>query len=226
MKKKDFQVVRYQEFLEKKRCDLLFVNDGSKDDTITLIKSISNKNENALVLNLNKNKGKAMAVREGMLHALSIGKNYDYLGLWDADLATPLDEVVEFQDLLKKMEIDCIFGSRVRRLGCFVKRKWYRHLLGRIFATIASWVLGLPIYDTQCGAKIFRRDIVKKVFEKEFISYWAFDVEVFFRLKKNGIDNLYELPLKRWEDVGGSKLGLCDFIRMPFELLRIWLYYR
>ena len=219
-------VAQYATFLEKKRCDLLFVNDGSKDGTAGVLQELSGKYENALVLNLSKNKGKAEAVREGILHALSLDKNYTYLGFWDADLATSLDEIEVFLSLLKIKNYDCIIGSRVRRLGALIKRKWHRHYLGRIFATVASWMLKISVYDTQCGAKLFHRNAVKSIFEKKFVSYWPFDVELFFRLKKNGFNNLYELPLTRWEDVKGSKLSLLAFVKMPFELFRIWIYYR
>ena len=223
---KRLPVAQYEDFLERKKCDLLFVNDGSKDDTLAVLKAITGKYDNAFLLNFDKNRGKAVAVKEGILHAFSIDKNYNYLGLWDADLATPLDEMASFQDVLKKRKIDCVIGSRIKTLGRSIKRNWHRHFLGRVFATLASWILKLPVYDTQCGAKLFQRDVAKKIFEKKFISYWSFDVELLFRLKKNGYKNIYELPLSKWEDVKGSKLSLFDFIRVPIELIRIWLHYR
>ena len=165
-------------------------------------------------------------MQEGIFYALSNDKSYDYLGLWDADLATPLDEIARFFDVIKKRKVDCIIGSRIRKLGSSIKRKRYRHVLGRIFATIASWILKLPVYDTQCGAKLFKREAAKKIFEKKFISYWPFDVELLCRLKKYNYKNLYELPLVKWEDVKGSKLSLFDFIKVPIELIKIWLHYR
>lgn len=223
---KRLPVNKYEQFLEKRQCDLLFVNDGSKDKTKTVLKAISDKYNNSSFLNLHKNKGKAIAVKEGIFHALSNGKNYDYLGFWDADLATSLDEITRFQDVINKRKVDCIIGSRIRKLDSSIKRNWYRHFLGRVFATIASWILKLPVYDTQCGAKLFEREAARKIFEKKFVSYWPFDVELLCRLKKHNYKNLYELPLSKWEDVRGSKLSLFDFIKVPIELMKIWFHYR
>ena len=223
---KRLPVKKYEQFLQKKQCDLLFVNDGSKDNTKTVLETISNKYHNAFFLNLEKNKGKAIAVKEGIFHCFTLDNNYDYLGYWDADLATPLEEINRFYDILKKEKIDCIFGSRIQKLGSLIKRHWFRHLLGRIFATLASWMLKLPIYDTQCGAKLFKKDVAKSIFAERFVSYWPFDIELLFRLKKKGYKNLYELPLSKWEDVRGSKLSLFDFIKVPIELIKIWYHYR
>ena len=223
---KRLSVIRYEQFLKRNQCDLLFVNDGSKDDTVNVLKAISQKYNNAFFLNLKKNRGKAIAVKEGILHSFTLENHYDYLGYWDADLATPLDEINRFQDILKKEKIDCIFGSRIQKLGSIIKRHSFRHFLGRIFATVASKMLKLPIYDTQCGAKLFHKDVARIIFADNFISYWPFDVELLFRLKKRGYTKLYELPLSKWEDVRGSKLSLFDFIKVPIELIKIWYHYR
>ena len=138
-----------------------------------------------------------------MLHAVE-KIDFDYIAYFDADLATSLDEIPVFFNIFEQNNtLKMVVGSRVKRLGANINRKWMRHIVGRIFATCASATLLLPTYDTQCGAKMLSKDVVYQLFKDEFISKWLFDVEVFARLAlivgypevKNSI---YEYPL----DVG------------------------
>lgn len=205
---------------------LLFVNDGSKDKTLSILKTLSDEHREVDYLDLEKNGGKAEAVRRGFLHARSI-KSFDYFGFWDADLATPFSEMNNFKRVLKISSFDVVMGSRILRLGGKVDRVWYRHLLGRLFATFASISLGLPVYDTQCGAKFFKSNLVEELFLEKFISYWIFDVELLFRYKKLvEKSSIYELPLDKWVDVAGSKLSPLDFLKAPMELLKIYKKYK
>jgi hypothetical protein len=125
-------------------------------------------------------------------------------------------------------------GARVRLLGNNIRRRPIRHYLGRAFATLASLALRLPVYDTQCGAKFFRRTkALEAALATPFVSRWGFDVELIGRLlcSQPGIpslteDRFTEVPLRRWEDVKGSKLRLRDVFRMGIDLGRIWLELR
>ena len=128
----------------------LFVNDGSSDHTMDVLRNLIEFDpERFSVLDLARNGGKAEAVRQGVLAALD--RNSRFVGYWDADLATPLDAIEPFrQKLLTRSDIDIIFGARIRMLGRDVKRQPHRHYLGRLFATAASTLLGMGVYDTQC----------------------------------------------------------------------------
>ena len=133
------------------------------------------------------NSGKAEAVRAGMLMAHDAFDS-DYFGFWDADMSTPLSELnwmLEFSG--GKLQHEIVMGSRISRLGSQINRKMMRHYLGRIFATFTSIILDLKVYDTQCGAKLFSRKVVKPLFHAPFISKWFFDVELLARyIKTNG----------------------------------------
>lgn len=210
----------------------LFVDDGSNDSTREVICRLHDREPNSIqVLVLAKNVGKAEAVRQGVLKALK--ETPDYVGYWDADLATPLSELPLFiEELDKSPTVFCVVGSRVRLLGRRISRSWARHYLGRIFATAASFVIGMPIYDTQCGAKAFRANArVEAAFRKTFGSRWIFDVELLGRLiapyQSSKYDQEFqqagviEVPLQEWKDVKGSKLRPSDFLRAGFELVQL-----
>ena len=217
------------------RTTLLLVDDGSRDGTLALLKRLHDRAPDRIeVLSLQPNGGKAEAVRRGLLHAFA-HDDPDYVGFWDADLATPLTELPLFCGILDaRPEIEMVFGSRVKLLGRTVVRKVYRHYFGRVFATAVSLLLNLPIYDSQCGAKLFRATpAVRDVFARPFLSRWVFDVEIIARYKNilaaGGRDAghaIYELPLREWRDVGASKVGLKDAVNAYIDLARIYRAYR
>jgi dolichyl-phosphate beta-glucosyltransferase len=127
-----------------------------------------------------------------------------------------------------------VIGARVQLLGRSIARSPARHYLGRVLATVASILLRMPIYDTQCGAKLFRvTPMTRALFAQPFITSWTFDVELIARLirlrRQLGPDDaaqlIYELPLERWRDVAGSKVRTADFARALLEMTRIYLRY-
>jgi len=223
---KRLQTPHFIQFLnENEHCAFLFVNDGSKDNTWDLLQKNVAENERFYALNLEKNGGKAEAVRRGMLYA---AEHYDcdYVGFWDADLATPLFEIIHFAETMVKYDYEIITGLRLMRLGAKVKRKNSRHYMGRVFATFASRILRLPVYDTQCGAKLYKKQIVEPLFNNFFTTKWLFDVEILARYvklfgRKNAIEKIYEYPVYQWEDIGGSQLKAKDFFKAPMELWKI-----
>lgn len=208
--------------------DLLFVNDGSEDETGIILDKLCNENSHCSVLNLKHNSGKAEAIRQGVNSVVTKGL-YDYIGYFDADLATPLSEAVEMIRLTTQKPY-LIAGSRVKILGqTTIDRKFTRHIIGRLFATVVSSMLELAVYDTQCGAKLIKADVAKKVFAERFLSKWLFDVELFFRLKANFPNyktRIIEHPVRSWRDVAGSKIKASYFLLAPFDLLKIYLKYK
>lgn len=208
----------------------LFVNDGSKDDTLDVLRQLSEQQSNIHYLDVQPNGGKAEAVRKGMLYAAQ-NMEVEYVGFWDADLATPLSEIENFGVQMSRGVYDVVTGLRLMRLGANVWRKKSRHYLGRCFATTASVALQLPVYDTQCGAKLYRKSVVEPLFSESFITRWLFDVELLARYKKlfgreAAIKKIYEYPVLSWEDVNGSQVKAKDFFKAPYELWKIMRKYK
>ncbi|MCL6591604.1 MAG: glycosyltransferase [Firmicutes bacterium] len=214
--------LKIQEFTSfDPNCYFIFVNDGSTDGTLKLIQE--NLRPGLFCLNLEQNSGKAEAIRQGILFlkGLPVFPEIQWAGYWDADLSTPLAELYDYLLFYQTFapSAQAIWGSRVRRLGSDIKRSFKRHFLGRFFANITSLVLGLRCYDSQCGAKLFKKELLEPAFGEKFISRWIFDVELMLRLDKYSI---VEYPLKHWHDVGGSKVKLFSVAyRTLMEIFRI-----
>ncbi len=214
------------------RVDFCFVNDGSTDETLEVLDSLQGEQpERFSVLHLQRNSGKAEAVRRGI--EASLRGNPDFVGFWDADLATPLSELPTFLDVFAaRAEIEMVMAARVRLLGRDISRRASRHYVGRVGATLISSSLGLAVYDTQCGAKLFRAtDDVRAIFARPFLSRWIFDVEIIARLVElRGRDAaaraIYELPINVWHDVKGSKVKGRDFARALRDLWKIHRAYK
>lgn len=212
----------------------IFVDDGSADATFQILSDLAKDSENRCeVLRLSENQGKAEAVRQGMNMAFSSGA--EIAGFWDADLATSLEAIAQMREPLNRdPELLAVFGSRVRMLGCEVERDPIRHYAGRVFATAVSLMLQIPIYDSQCGAKLFRTSpLTQDIFAEPFVSRWIFDVELLARLRQRlGPEQwakagsvIKEYPLESWRDVSGSKVGGADFIRSFSDLTKIFKRY-
>jgi dolichyl-phosphate beta-glucosyltransferase len=213
----------------------LFVDDGSTDGTAQLCELLIARDPLRFqAFRLSRNVGKGEAVRQGILKALE--SRPTYVAFWDADLATPLEVIAAFRhQLAAHPQLEMVFGARVKLLGRVIERKAAKHYLGRIFATAVSVVLRLPIYDSQCGAKMFRvSPELRWLFQQPFRARWIFDVEILARLiaARRGTRLLqpehviYECPLTEWRDIAGSKVAARDYVRAAYDLYRIYRAYR
>ena len=212
----------------------LLVNDGSRDETLSVLNRATQAAPSQVeVLDQPFNRGKGEAVRAGILAALE-HPGCEAVGFWDADLATPLEQIKDLTDVLQgDPKLAMVFGARVKLLGRNIERRPIRHYLGRVFATVVSLALRLPIYDTQCGAKVFRvSEETRELFGEPFTSRWVFDVEILARfIRRRGFQMtsvqraIYEYPLPCWRDVAGSQVRPRDFLRAFWDVVRIYRCY-
>jgi dolichyl-phosphate beta-glucosyltransferase len=225
-------VDRYLEFLSQNiEWTLIFVDDGSQDDTIVKLRNLHRAHpRQVVVLRLEKNSGKAEAVRVGMRFGLE-QLDSELIGFADADLAAPLNEVLLLdRALARHADVVGALGIRLSLLGRRIHRKRVRALLGRTFARLASWALRIRIRDTQCGMKLFRNNAaLRAALRAPFQSRWVFDVELIKRLLGSHPSNLssrellWEQPLDAWEEIPGSRLKPHDFLTVGFDFVRIML---
>lgn len=202
---------------------LIFVDDGSKDQTISLLcGAMAALPDKVDALIMKENGGKAEAVRQGLKFAAKRG--HKYIAFLDADLATPIDAILDFASVADRMpEIDVVFGSRKGGLGHRVYREFHRKIISKVCATLGRLATGLPISDTQCGAKLFRNTpAFWRALENPFSAGWLFDVELFLRISdpdKKKRNKFFEYPVIEWTEIPGSKIKSSDVIKSGFKML-------
>ncbi len=209
---------------------LCFVNDGSKDNTLEVLHNLRNGREDYItVYDCKKNGGKAEAVRLGMLH-MAKKTDLDYIGFLDADLSTDLKDFDDLVSTIENSNFKIVSGSRISRMGANITKESARKIISMTVNFIIRKILGMNFKDTQCGAKIFSKDVIHLAFDKKFVTQWIFDVEIFKRMSmyfgtQNATKFICEQPLKRWIHADGSKLSMKDSIKIIMQLGQIaWVY--
>ena len=197
--------------------ELTVVNDGSTDATSTIAREgLANAKIETHLLENFPNRGKGAAVRRGLLAAQK-----PIAIFFDADLATPLEEIPKIVEPIASNDVDVAFGSRAldrRLIGNH--QPWRREQGGRVFNLLVRLSSSLPFWDTQCGFKAFRLDVCRPILEAARIEGFAFDVELLYLAHRAGL-RLREIPV-RWNHVEGSKVNfLRDSVGMLREVLAL-----
>lgn len=223
---------QFKEFAHKNLgYHLCFVNDGSTDRTLEVLEELKLSNPSHIsVYDCEKNGGKAEAVRQGMLHLVK-DPQLDYIGFLDADLSTDFRDFHDLVQTLENSDFKIVSGSRMARMGANITKESARKIISMTINFIIRKILQMPFNDTQCGAKIMRKEIIPLVFTKPFITQWIFDVEIFIRMRKHygkakAIQFICEQPLKRWIHADGSKLSMKDSVKIVGQLAQIAFTYR
>lgn len=209
---------------------LCFVNDGSTDNTLDKLKELRKGREHYIsIYNCSQNGGKAEAVRQGLNYMIRF-QDLDYLGFLDADLSTDFHDFDDLVTTIETSDFKIVNGSRISRMGANITKESARKIISMTINFIIVSILGMPFRDTQCGAKIMRKDLIPVAFNKPFLTKWLFDVEIFMRMKgffgkQKAQEMICEQPLKRWIHADGSKLSMKDSAKIGFQLLNIYWNY-
>jgi len=215
---KNIKIFLRKNFISK--IEILFIDDGSNDGGYLMINNFFNnlkksKNFSHKLLRIKKNSGKGYAIKKGCLAA----KN-KWILTTDLDFSVPLIHVNYW--IKKKIissENDIFFGSRALEKSK-VKTAKHRLLIGKVFRVLIYYFLSIKIKDTQCGFKLYKNLIAKKIFKKLETYGFDHDLEVVILAKKMNYQ-IKELPVK-WHHVEQSKLHLFkDSIKMFLGILKL-----
>jgi glycosyltransferase involved in cell wall biosynthesis len=194
--------------------EVIVVDDGSTDDTVSIIKQ--SKAKGVRLIHNPENHGKGYVVRQGVLAA-----HGEYVLFTDADLSAPIEELQKLLDTAQKEGADVVIGSRaVDRSYIENHQSRFRELGGIGFNLMVRGILGLPLQDTQCGFKLFHRRKSRHIFEQLTTSGFGFDPELLFLAQRQGL-KIREVPV-RWSHAEGSKVRFLKHATVMFlDLVRI-----
>ena len=196
--------------------EVIVVNDGSQDGTSRVAgKSALSAKNKLKILENEKNKGKGFSVKKGALSSMG-----EYVLLTDADLSTPIEEIDKLLDSLGRGN-DIAIGSRaIADSRVSVAQPWYRQMMGRMFNVIIRMSLMGDFKDTQCGFKLFKGDIVRKIAPEMKIDGFSFDVELLYLARKHGC--VIEEVGVSWDNSPYSTVRIfSSSVKMFLDLLKI-----
>ncbi len=204
LKKTFLEIRNFKKKVRKKKIEIIFIDDGSKDKSDLLIRQfiekISSKNFIVKIFKLKKNMGKGYALKVGVNKC-----SLKWILTSDIDLSVPLSQILVWEkgDYFKFNQV--IFGSRNHKKSR-VNKNFVRFILGKFFNFFVLTILNISLLDTQCGFKVYKKSIAKKIFTKLTNYGFTHDLELVLILKKKKI-KIVELPVK-WVHKTGSKINI------------------
>ena len=198
---------------------IVVVSNGSRDDTVDVVQRVAERFGNIDLLEFRNPIGKGGALIEGLKRAPAS----ELIGYVDADGATPPHAFLALAEACRG--VDCVIGSRwMKGARIHHAQPFKRRFASRVFHALVQLLFRLNLLDTQCGAKVMRRDAVAAIHPKLRITDMAFDINLLYSLQQAGF-RIIERPTE-WTDRLGSKVRLFkSSLSMLLSLVRLRLVY-
>lgn len=205
-----------EKYLKKQDFDweILVVDDGSKDETVSIVRKLKKYLPQLKIISNSKNKGKGGVVKQGMLKAKG-----DYRLFMDADNSTKIANLDAFWPYFKEGYDVVIASIGLPESKIVEKTGWHRRLFGKGAKWLIQIIMFWRIHDSQRGFKCFTAKAVEKIFPKQTIEHWGFDIEILALARKFGF-KIKEAPIV-WQNIGKSEVNLKAYIKTLGELLKI-----
>ena len=198
--------------------EVLVVNDGSRDQTAAIVSTWASRYPNLRLIENPGNRGKGYSVRNGMLQARGAIAMFT-----DADLSAPIEEA-ELLFAAIADGADIAIGSRwLDRSRQTLRQPIYRRFFGRCFNWLTRLIMHLPLADTQCGFKAFRKDVARTIFSRQRIERWGFDPEILYIALRLGM-RIKEVPVTWGHDDRSRISYLKDGLKMLEDLVKVRIY--
>jgi glycosyltransferase involved in cell wall biosynthesis len=199
--------------------ELIFVDDGSIDRTVDIVKGYTHLEARVKILTSSTRLGKGGSI----VYAVLNEPIKDYVTFMDVDLSADPSELARLLEYID--EYDIVVGSRVLRDGLRpIRRPWYRSFLSNSYSTLFRTLFRIPIYDPQCGLKVFRREITGNLFRNVKIMGFAFDTDLIVTAFAQGL-RMKEIPIN-WTHGKFSKVSVIKEVRsMGLDIVSIWYRY-
>jgi dolichyl-phosphate beta-glucosyltransferase len=209
---------RLRDYLGRRKAEVLVVDDGSTDATAALVQGLAKRWKGLRLLSLGANAGKGAAVRRGVEEAR--GRRILFS---DADLSTPIEELPRLEAALASGFAVAIGSRALDRARVGVRQPFYREAGGRLFNKLVQALTVAGIEDTQCGFKLFDAAAAKRLFARQQVPRFGFDVELLYLARRCGY-RIAELPV-RWENSPETKVRpVRDGLRAFLDLGLIRFY--
>ena len=189
--------------------ELIFIDDGSRDNSWSIIKKLSTKNPSVLGIRFAQNFGKSQALHAGFEKAKG-----EVIITMDADLQDSPDEIPELFQLIKKKKLDIVSGWKKKRYDAFITK----NLPSKLFNWAARRISGLKLHDFNCGLKAYKKEVIK-------------NIEVYGEMHRyipvlavnSGFKNITEkVVIHQARKHGKTKFGMERFINGFLDLITIW----
>ena len=205
------------DYVAGKSAEVIVVVEKSTDNSLELASKFAESHGQFRVLANDVRRGKGYAVKRGMLAA-----NGEIVFFMDADLSVPITTVDVFSaEFEANQDVQILVGNRQHAESDIVAAQgWLRRTMGQMFNRVVRMISGLPLRDTQCGFKAFRRDVAQELFAAQTIDGFAFDVEILLLARKRGFA-MADLPVE-WRNSTASKVHIIhDSLQMLWDVARL-----
>lgn len=191
-------------------CEVIVVNDGSKDGTAEVASELIKEWRGFQLIDNKENKGKGGVVKQGMLAAKG-----EWRLFMDADGSTDISEIEKLSPYQKDFQI--IIGSRYfKKDSVKIKQPLIRRIVSRTGNLLIRILLGINLKDTQCGFKLFSAKAAEDIFPRQTIMRWGFDMEILAIAKHRGL-KIKEVAVD-WYDAEGTTVKKSAALKTLKEL--------